>query len=146
MLRNIILDYKRRIKSATLGEDILDLASKNMVMPAGFEYEIIEVSKRSIARPDLLSVDLYGVPDYGALLCKINGIANPQELNEGMRIVAPIQTYIDRFLYIDDDPEEDKSTTDTPKAKKKNEKRAPNEAIIGDTRFKIDRENRIVVY
>jgi hypothetical protein len=145
MLNNIILNYKRPTVSKYLDESIIDLAEGNMLIPDNFRYRIVEVSERSIARPDLLAIDLYGHPEYGALLCKINGISNPQELNIGDRIVAPLIDDIDRFLYVDDTIDND-DVSSKPQAKQKKEKRAPNEAIVGDSRFKIDKQNRIVVY
>ena len=49
----------------------------------------IYVSEHYVARPDLISLAIYGTDEYGDLICKYNGISNPFELNEGMIISCP---------------------------------------------------------
>ena len=146
MLHNIVLDYKPSVRSAYLDEEIMNLGELTFVIPDYYEYQIIEVSERSQGRPDLLSYDLYGDTMYGGLLCKLNNIPNPFEMNAGDRIVAPTATYLDRFIVMPTSNEDEPATTDTPKPKRKNEKRKPNEAIVGDKRFKVDTERRLVIY
>ena len=57
-----------------------------------------EVEPSQIARPDLLSYDLYGDELYADILCKLNGISNPLELNEGMIIIIPSPDDLDKFV------------------------------------------------
>ena len=49
----------------------------------------VVVEQEYIARPDLISLAIYGDDKYADLLCKINGISNPFELNKNMIIYAP---------------------------------------------------------
>ena len=117
------------------------------VIPDSYQYEIMEVSERYIARPDILSMDIYGDALYSDLLCKLNGISNPFELNKGMLIVVPSPDCIHDFMK-QPTVEECDSVTNSPKpvAKKKNEKRKANDAIVGDSRFKIDKSRGVVIY
>ena len=50
---------------------------------------IVYVEKYYIARPDLISLAVYGDDKYADIICKINGISNPFELNEGMYLYTP---------------------------------------------------------
>ena len=51
--------------------------------------EFIRVSDDYVARPDLRSLAVYGTDQYADILCKINGISNPFELNAGMILLIP---------------------------------------------------------
>ena len=149
MLVNSILSHKTSIKSKKFNEEIIELCSPVFWMPEGFRDKVIRVSKLHIARPDLLSYQLYGSDIYGDLICKINGISNPFELNEGMILVIPSASDLDSFYsninYLDEINADGDDYT-KPVAKSRNEKRRANEAVIGDSRFKIDSTNRVIVY
>ena len=49
----------------------------------------IEVIEDYVARPDLISLAVYGTDKYADIICKINGISNPFELNTGMILLIP---------------------------------------------------------
>ena len=68
---------------------MVDLGSPTFHIPDTFRGAMYEVEPSQIARPDLLSYDLYGDELYADILCKLNGISNPLELNEGMIIIIP---------------------------------------------------------
>lgn len=148
MLINSVLKNKPTIYSKTCGEDIIHLGAITFQMPEHISYSIYEVSKSHVARPDLISRIMYGTEVYGDFICKVNGISNPFEINEGDVILIPDFNYVKDFFvtdtFNDDIKSEDK--TSEPKPKAKNEKRKANEAIIGDTRFKIDKENHVIIY
>ena len=146
MLTNSLLMTKGTMTSKLLGEDIVDLSTRNFRIPELFSYTIIEVTRDQVARPDLISLDLYESDMYGDLLCKINNISNPFELNEGDRLVVPTSDCIALFFVEDDYVEEDNKLLTKPLVKKKKEKRRANEAVVGDTRFKVDAQNRLVIY
>ena len=147
MLVNSLLINKGVINSKRYGEDIIDLCTQTFTIPYSFDFKTVRVNKLHIARPDLLSYHLYGSPEYGDLICKINGISNPFELNEGMYLVVPEFQDIEKFMVIDSfDNDEDRKNTNIPKPKARKEKRTANEAIIGDKRFRIDKENRVIIY
>ena len=69
--------------------DMIDLATKSIkgnVLP---QSQFVKVNRHYIARPDLISLALYGSDDYADVICKMNGLSNPFELNEGMILMCP---------------------------------------------------------
>ena len=153
MIKHTVLNNKKKIYSDWLQENIINLNDPTFQIPEKYEYEILEVTERYIARPDILSIDIYGDSLYSDLLCKLNGISNPFELNKGMIIVIPSPDCIMNFMKTPTTNECDESIStstsdkDTkPIAKSKNSKRKANEAVIGDSRFKIDKTRGIVIY
>lgn len=50
---------------------------------------VVMVEEDYIARPDLISLAVYGDDRYADFICKINGISNPFELNVGMILYIP---------------------------------------------------------
>ena len=148
MLVNSILGAKPTIMSEHCGEEMVHLGADTFHMNWPSAFNAYTVDKSYIARPDLISKLLYGDERYGDLICKINGISNPFELNEGMKIVVPSVEDVTKFINEDkfDDNVENNVESGKPKPKAKNEKRKPNEAIIGDTRFKIDKTRRVIIY
>ena len=110
------------------------------------------ISPNVIFCPDLISYDAYGDTMYGDVICKLNGISNPFELNSGTKLVVPTADCVDDFIAIpsikdkDDNwgPNTPKDSTQTVKTK--NSKRQANEAIVGDARFKIDKTNGVIIY
>lgn len=147
MIRNHVLDMKSKYFSKHLNEDVINLLDKTFIIPDSFTYEVFNVTEEYIARPDLISLQFYNMTDYGDLLCKINGISNPFELNKDTMLIIPNINDIANFYYNDKQyVEEDSKNNDKPVAKKSTEKRKANEAVISDTRFKIDSKNRIIIY
>lgn len=147
MLINSLLKSKPTIYSKTCGEEIIHLGAISFKMPPHITYSVFTVSKAHVARPDLISRIMYGTETYGDFICKVNGISNPFELNEGDVLIIPSLNYVKDFVFTDTFNDSiDTEDTNTPKPKAKNEKRKANEAIVGDTRFKIDKENHVIIY
>ena len=155
MISHTVLKNKNILYSDWLQENIINLGDSTFNIPSSYEYEILEVTERYIARPDILSKDIYGDTIYSDLLCKLNGISNPFELNVGMILVIPSPDSIMNFMYKPSASECDTSIytgdannklSSSPIAKQKNEKRKANEAVIGDSRFKIDKTRGVVIY
>lgn len=155
MLNYNVLNSKPTIslKGINGGEDIWNLLSATYKIPKEFEYQLVHVTRKYIARPDLVSKDVYGVPDHADILCKINGISNPFELNEEMYLIVPEIQCLSFFYNTDDfigtltDDDTSLSSTDVKNLqKKKNEPRKANEQIVGDANFRIDRNNKVVIY
>jgi hypothetical protein len=147
ILNNSLLKDKPVIHSDVTGEDIIHLGARTFTYPITMSYSIFRVSPMHVGRPDIISQLMYGSDEYGDLICKINGISNPFELNEGEFILLPAYEDLEHFFItdtIDDETSSDDSMTPAPKLR--TEKRRANEAIIGDTRFKIDKEHRIIIY
>lgn len=150
MIAHTVLKNKKEIHSDWLQDTIYNLNDPSFIIPATYEYEILEVTEKYIARPDILSKDIYGDSLYSDLICKLNGISNPFELNKGDILVIPSPDCIMNFMYKPDISELDSSNnsnnSNKPIAKPKNVKRKANEAVIGDSRFKIDQTHGIVIY
>lgn len=148
MLQYSVLTNKRTINSEYLKTPIYDLLDQTFVFPnTDYSYNLIEVSDEYIARPDLISLDAYGDSFYTDIICKINGISNPFELNVGKILVIPAAENISDFIYHPTTEDEIVGiVNNTPTPKSKSEKRKPNESIIGDKRFKIDKGSKIIIY
>lgn len=148
MINNPLLLNKTLYKSDTLGEDVINMLDKTFVIPRSFSFNVVTITDDFIARMDLVSKQLYGDPDYADILCKLNGISNPFELNSGTEIIVPVISDIAQFYY-KESPLELESTDASkglPVAKSKQEKRAPNEAVIGDKRYKVDSTRKVIIY
>ena len=146
MLRNPLIE-KSIIHSEYLNEDIINLGNQSFMIPEEFSFTVIDISKDFIARPDLISQQIYGYDMYQDVICKLNGISNPFELNEGDRLIIPDANELYKFYYSPSKDELiDNEDKNLPTPKKKQEKRKANEALIGDERFKIDSKNRVIIY
>lgn len=141
------LMFKNNFSSEYLGEEMINLLDTTFVIPEYYNYNIFEVTEEYVARPDLISYDAYGDEMYTDVICKLNGISNPFELNKGTKLIIPSPEHIMNFITKPsaNDIESDEKLN-RPIAKQKNEKRKPNEAIVGDKRFKIDRTSGIIIY
>lgn len=145
-----VLVKKETTHSEYLGEDIVNLLNKTFVIPEDFGCRTFRVTKEYIARPDLISLDAYGDTMFADVICKINGISNPFELNEGMTLVLPNSDDIIGFSVepsqseLKDEGEGEDEIVPVPK--QKSTKRAANEAVIGDSRFKFDPNLGIIIY
>lgn len=147
MLTFPLLNNKKIIK---LKEDMWNLLQKTFRITSDFEAQYVQVTREYIARPDLLSLHLYNTSNYADVLCKLNGISNPFELNEGMIIAVPRATDIFKFYVIEDKVDnslvKDEKVSVKNLQKKKNESRKANEQVLGDRNFRIDKNNKIVIY
>ncbi len=115
----------------------------------------VEVTKEYIGRPDLVSLAVYGTDEYADILCKLNGISNPFELNTGMILECPVQQILAPLANLMDDPvegfiedEDNDSFTKTKDdyKKTKNEKRSPNEATVFDHNYVISDDQKYLFY
>ena len=138
---------KGEMKSDYLMQDIYNLLDQTFRIPDDFNFQVLKVTDEYVARPDLISYDAYGDTMYTDLICKLNGISNPFELNDGQRLILPDISYLSDFFI--NPPTDEKEGNDVivpvPKSKQ-SKKRKANEAIIGDRRFKIDKTAGIIIY
>lgn len=143
-------EAKKTINSEYLGAEIYNMLDYTFKIPENYSYNIFEVTENYIARPDLLSYDAYGDSTFADVICKLNGISNPFELNVGMKVIIPTPEDITDFLVSpsikDTDANWGPLSGNQSIAKNKNSKRQANEAIIGDSRFKIDKASGIIIY
>ena len=91
MLDYNILSQKPDITVVKDGEYVTYKDLLSQTYNGNFIYggRIVYVEKYYTARPDLISLAVYGDDKYGDIICKINGISNPFELNEGMYLYTP---------------------------------------------------------
>lgn len=143
------LNFKRPIKSEYLGEEVYNMLDYTFVIPDKYKYNIFIVTNEYIARPDLISLDAYGDSMFADIICKLNGISNPFELNEGMYLIMPAAEHIMDFSNMPNNRDLDHNwgpQINNNEIKTKRSKRQANEAIIGDTRFKIDKTRGVIIY
>lgn len=148
-LRYSILEQKKEFYSEYLGESVYNMLDYTFIIPENYSYNVFEVTKDYIARPDLISYDAYGDSSFADIICKLNGISNPFELNVGMKLIIPTVDSITDFIVepsIKDRDENWGPRNNQSTAKAKNSKRQANEAITGDSRFKIDKVNGVIIY
>ena len=114
--------------------------------------EFIRVIGDYVARPDLISLAVYGTDQYADILCKINGISNPFELNEGMILLIPNLSTI-TFFYKSRSASATFESDSTPISstkknfqKTKSERRRPAEQTVGSKNFVVDLSNKMIIY
>lgn len=122
------------------------------------------VSKYYVARPDLISLAFFKDDCYADLICKLNGISNPFELNENMILLIP-DRYKLESLKASITPSESEmvssnnssttsngsSTSDITNTQKtnqklKNERRSPAEATVEDSNYTVNYDLGLVFY
>lgn len=117
------------------------------------EMQMIVVNKYYVARPDLISLAMYGSDEYGDFICKFNGISNPFELNEDMVLYIPSRNDIYEIFsktaegaceLIESDSSIEKKVNNY--TKKKTDARSPSQAVVGDTNYVIDKSIGVVFY
>lgn len=151
MLDYKILDYKTKVTRN--GKTYYDLMSKSFNYKADKEGGFIIVNKYYVARPDLISLAIYGDDKYADIICKVNGISNPFEMNEDDLIYLPSHEYIMEACKYRNDPsdfvDDEKDTLKkkiTSFQKKINQKRSPNEQLEGQHNFVIDKSLGLIFY
>ena len=137
------------------GEEGLDLLTKSLNFVDGAQQgNFLQVNEYYVARPDLISLAVYGDDKYADIICKLNGISNPFELNEKMVLFIPTLEYMNFIINKETAKKTNKIVEeDTISAnlkvgaqKQKNEKRSPSEQVIGDTNFIVDKSLGVVFY
>ena len=78
-----VLEEKTTIKSKYLDNYIVNFLDTTFEIPENIIVDLVEVTEDYIARPDLISLKAYNSDDYTDIICKLNGISNPFELNKG---------------------------------------------------------------
>lgn len=110
------------------------------------------VNKYYVARPDLISLAFYGTDKYADIICKLNGISNPFELNENDMLTIPRIEHLVFYTKANTNSSElinSGSNINKPKVSKQkdlNKKRSPNEQVVGDKNYLIDKSLGLVFY
>ena len=146
MLTYSVLNFKREIDSDYLGERVYNMLDHTFQIPDNYIYNIFTVTEEYIARPDLISLDAYGDSMFADVICKLNGVSNPFELNAGMKLIIPSPESIIDFAVRPGDDFIDDVYVSTVSTKTKQSPRQANEAILGDSRFKIDASTGVIIY
>ena len=146
MLTYSTLNFKREFDSDYLEDRIYNLLDITFQIPENYIYNIFTVTDEYIARPDLISLDAYGDTMFADIICKLNGISNPFELNTGMKLIIPSPESIMDFAVRPGDDFMDKEDSISQVIKTKQTPRQANEAILGDSRFKIDAATGVIIY
>ena len=103
----------------------------------------------------MISLAVYGDDRYADIICKLNGISNPFELNENNILFIPTFEYLN--FIIDktgngkttskiEDEDVITSSNKIGAQKEKNEKRSPSQQLVGDTNYIIDKSLGVVFY
>lgn len=157
MLNYTTLNNKKQIRKKgpdgydELQFDLMTPVFDNLNVPI---QDVIIVNKYYVARPDLISLAVYGTDKYADLICKYNGISNPFEMNEDDVIYIPNASEF-TSLYVDSaTPSEliDDSTTSSFGEKKNqfiknvNDKRSPAQQVEGEPNYVIDKSMGVVFY
>jgi len=154
MLDYKIIEYKQKITK----DDVtyIDLLSKTFNKDLEPNGHLLIVNKYYVARPDLISLALYGTDKYADAICKINGISNPFELNEDNIIIVPSAEYIEGYaksfdssgseLITNDDDDDEIMKIKNTMQKRPNERRSSNEQLVGESNYIIDKSLGIILY
>lgn len=153
------LDYKILNKKPVVernGVKYIDLLPQTIDPNVHISGTLLMVNKHYVARPDLISLAVYGDDQYADLLCKINGISNPFELNENDIIIIPrIEVIQDmtnvspvESVFIDNNKSNEigNSFIDTEFQVDVNSTRSPNEQVKGMKNVIVDEENGLLLY
>lgn len=154
MLNYKILDTKPRY-DVDGDEEYIDLLANNYKIPRiNFEGNTVIVNQYYVARPDLISLAVYGDDRYADIICKLNGISNPFELNEDDMLYLPSIEFLDSCINFVRNPsskvnKENNSINikhNNDNRKKVNEKRTANELVVGQENYIIDKSLGLVFY
>jgi hypothetical protein len=115
--------------------------------------DVVIVNEYYVARPDLISLAVYGNDKFADYICKYNGISNPFEMNENDVIIIPdisgIQDKTTRVAaseLITDSSSQTIIEKKNKYQKEKDEKRSPAQQIVGESNYKIDKSLGIIFY
>ena len=153
------LDYKILNKKPIItrnGVKFQDLAVQTIDPSVEISGSFLVVNKYYVARPDLIALAVYGDDRYADILCKVNGISNPFELNENDVIILPhVETLMDltnrsavESVFVDGKNNNELVTgvMDTELQRDVKSARSPNEQTKGMTNIVIDEENGLILY
>lgn len=152
-----MLDYKilsNKSKINLNGTTIYDLLSGRFSMEEIGVGRMLMVNKYYVARPDLISLAVYGTDEYADIICKVNGISNPFEMNEDDLLFLPEIDFIRAISQRNTGPTNelvsDNNGEIVPKKsnfqKLYNDTRTPNQQLVGDQNFVIDKSLGLIFY
>lgn len=147
-----IIENKNKLTNSN-NEEYLDLLSNSFNKNVEIYGDLVYINEYYVARPDLVSLAKYGTDKYADIICKVNGISNPFELNKGMYIMVPSVELINTLLaptgYDSDiiDSSNDKLYHNVSTYQKfKDDTRSPNQQIVGKSNYVIDKSLGVIFY
>ena len=149
MLFSPSLARKETFHSEYLDEDIVDLLGGTFTIPRSYSFAVVPIEAGYDGRADLIADAIYNDEMYEEILTHVNGPGNPFEMCTGQTMIVPTVDMVKDFVQ---EPAKEWSEqylsrkANKPKAKARSEKRKPNEAVIGDKRFNIDTQSKIIIY
>ena len=152
MLYYRTLNEKTQMYDKYLEGQVYNFLDKTFVIPQDFEFNLFTVEDQYVMRPDLISKDAYGDSMYADIICKLNGISNPFELNEDDTLTIP---RVEEIMFYSRPNKQGSelvsgasaiNKSKTSKQKELNKKRSPNEQVVGDKNYVIDKSLGLVFY
>lgn len=151
-----MLDYKIINSKPTIVQDnieYIDLLANTFNTSLSLSGTPLIVNKYYIARPDLISQAMYGTDKYADIICKVNGISNPFELNEDDILLIPSVEYCESCINKSITTSElitetNSNIVNTHKNYQKTtaETRSPNEQTSGEQNYIIDQSSGLIFY
>jgi hypothetical protein len=99
----ILFRKPEKVKQDTK-ETIVDLAARTLKSVNARMQTIAKAIDGEQARPDLVSVRVYGEDTYQDQICKMNGISNPYSLNVDDVLVIPNNVSFSRDVQVESEP------------------------------------------
>lgn len=93
-----VLNRKSMLYSDLFKTEMYDLLSKTFELTPDFNATIYVVEEDEVARMDLVSKHVYGDEMYADVICKVNGISNPYEINKGTMLIMPDPNYLSSLM------------------------------------------------
>ena len=151
MYYSTVLGKKDVYFSKYAGEEMLDLLGNTFDIMDDFEADVLEMEEGYECRPDLISETAYMDEMHVDTICKLNGYSNAFEINSDTFLALPTIEFVHKFSQLPsekwkDDTKEPGRLNTKPKPASRTEKRKPNRAVIGESRFQIDKDSKIVIY
>lgn len=151
MLEYKIINSKPTIVNNNV--EYMDLLASTFNTKISLSGTPLIVNKYYVARPDLISQAMYGTDKYADIICKVNGISNPFELNEDDMILVPSIEYCENSINTNITACELITTNSTNvNSQTKNyqkttsETRSPNEQLSGEQNYIIDQSSGLIFY
>lgn len=112
MFDSFILSRKpQKTEKGTL-DRVIDIAARTLKSVNARMQVIAKVIDGEQARPDLVSIRVYGEDTYQDQICKMNGIPNPYALNVDDVLVIPNTVSFSREVQVESEPVPDEVPID----------------------------------
>lgn len=104
MFDSFILSRKPEKTVKETGQRIVDIAARTLKSVNARLQTVAKVIDGEQARPDLVSLRVYGEDTYQDHICKVNGIPNPYALNVDDALIIPNTVSLSREIQVETEP------------------------------------------